>query len=114
MTATEPYEPSIDPAVGALADAILIPPFPGTTAPRWLLSALERGLAGVTIFGPNVTGDTRSLTASLRDAAAVEPVIAIDEEGGDVTRVAYATGSPYPGNLALGAVDDVALTSSVY
>lgn len=112
MTASP--QSSVDPSLGALADAILIPPFPGTTAPRWLLSALERGLAGVTFFGPNVTGDTRSLTASLRDAAAVEPVIAIDEEGGDVTRVAYATGSPYPGNLALGAVDDVALTSSVY
>jgi beta-N-acetylhexosaminidase len=79
-----------------------------------LLSALERGLAGVTFFGANVVGDTTSLTASLRGAAAVEPVTAIDEEGGDVTRVAYASGSPYPGNLALGAVDDVSLTRSVY
>jgi beta-N-acetylhexosaminidase len=114
MTALEPYEPSVDPAVGALADAILIPPFPGTTAPRWLLEALGRGLAGVTFFGPNVIGDTRSLTASLRAAAPVEPVIAIDEEGGDVTRVAYASGSPYPGNAALGAVDDVALTQAVH
>jgi beta-N-acetylhexosaminidase len=107
-------EPSIDPALGALADAILIPPFPGTTAPRWLLDALGRGLAGVTFFGSNVTGDTASLTASLRAATPVEPVIAIDEEGGDVTRVAYASGSPYPGNAALGAVDDVPLTRSVY
>src|SRR6185437_1660793 len=92
-------------------DAILIPPFHGTTAPRWLLNALGRGLAGVTFFGPNVVGDTPALTASLRAAA---PVIAIDEEGGDVTRVAYASGSPYPGNAALGAVDDVALTRDVY
>ena len=114
MTATEPYEPSIDPAVGALADAILIPPFPGTTAPRWLLNALGRGLAGVTFFGPNVVGDTPALTASLRAAAPAEPVIAIDEEGGDVTRVAYASGSPYPGNAALGAVDDVTLTQAVH
>ena len=114
MTALEPLEPSIDPALGALADAILIPPFPGTTAPRWFLDALGRGLAGVTFFGQNVTGDTQSLTASLRAAAPAEPVIAIDEEGGDVTRVAYASGSPYPGNAALGAVDDVALTRSVY
>jgi beta-N-acetylhexosaminidase len=37
-------------------------------------------------------------------------VIAIDEEGGDVTRVAYSDGSPSPGNAALGAVDDTALT----
>jgi beta-N-acetylhexosaminidase len=114
MTATEPLEPRLDPALAALADAILIPPFPGTTPPRWLLSALERGLAGVTFFGANVVGNTAALTATLRAAAPTEPVIAIDEEGGDVTRVAYGSGSPYPGNAALGAVDDVALTRSVY
>jgi len=44
MTALEPLEPSIDPALGALADAILIPPFPGTTAPPWVLEALSRNL----------------------------------------------------------------------
>ena len=114
MTALEPLEPSIDPALSALADAVLIPPFPGTTAPPWVLKALSRGLAGVTFFGPNVVGDTAALTATLRAAAPVEPVIAIDEEGGDVTRLAYASGSPYPGNAALGAVDDVSLTRSVY
>ena len=114
MTAIEPLEPSVDPALGALADAILIPPFPGTSAPPWVLEALSRGLAGVTLFGGNVVGDTAALTAALRAAAPAEPVIAIDEEGGDVTRVGYASGSPYPGNAALGAVDDVALTRSVY
>ena len=114
MTAIEPLEPSVDPALGALADAILIPPFPGTTAPPWVLEALSRGMAGVTLFGGNVVGDTAALTAALRAAAPTEPVIAIDEEGGDVTRVGYASGSPYPGNAALGAVDDVALTRSVY
>ena len=111
MTSTEPR---IDPALAALADAILIPPFPGTIAPLWLLRALGRGLAGVTFFGANVVGDTSALTAALRAAAPAEPVIAVDEEGGDVTRVAYASGSPYPGNAALGAVDDVALTQAVY
>jgi beta-N-acetylhexosaminidase len=114
MTALEPLEPSLDPALAALADAVLIPPFPGTTAPTWLLRALERGLAGVTLFGSNVVGDTAALTAALRAAAPAEPVLAIDEEGGDVTRVAYASGSPYPGNAALGAVDDVTLTRSVH
>jgi beta-N-acetylhexosaminidase len=98
-----------------LADAVLVPPFPGRSAPRWLLRALEKGLAGVTLFGPNVAGPEQlsGLTAALR-AAAPEPVIAIDEEGGDVTRLAHLTGSPYPGNAALGAVDDTALTRSVY
>jgi beta-N-acetylhexosaminidase len=107
-------EPTIDPKLASLADAILIPPFSGTTAPAWLLRALESGLAGVTLFGPNVIGDTATLTATLRAATPVEPVIAIDEEGGDVTRIGYATGSPYPGNAALGVVDDVALTRDVY
>jgi beta-N-acetylhexosaminidase len=111
MTSTEPR---IDPALAALADAILIPPFSGTTPPPWIRRALEQGLAGVTLFGPNVFGDTAALTGALRAAAAVEPVIAIDEEGGDVTRVAYAAGSPYPGNAALGEADDVALTRDVY
>ena len=105
-----------DPVLTRLADAILIPPFPGVTAPRWILSALSRGLAGVTLFGPNIATPSQvaALTGSLRGAAALDPVIAIDEEGGDVTRVAYADGSPYPGNAALGAVDDVSLTEAVY
>jgi beta-N-acetylhexosaminidase len=106
-----------DPVLGRLADGILIPPFPGLSAPGWLLRALERGLAGVTLFGPNISSSEQvsSLTAALRAAAAESlPVIAIDEEGGDVTRVAFADGSPYPGNAALGAVDDVSLTRAVY
>jgi beta-N-acetylhexosaminidase len=107
-------EPDIDPSLAALADAVLIPPFYGTTPPPWILDALSRGLAGVTLFGNNVTGDISHLTATLRAATGVEPVIAIDEEGGDVTRVGYAEGSPYPGNAALGVVDDVALTRDVY
>jgi beta-N-acetylhexosaminidase len=98
-----------------MADAILIPPFPGKHAPRWVLAALEGGLAGVTIFGPNIAGPQQlaALTAQLRSAGGL-PLVAIDEEGGDVTRIAHLTGSPYPGNAALGAVDDAALTAAVY
>ena len=106
-----------DPVLGRLAEAILIPPFPGLSAPGWMLDALGRGLAGVTLFGQNISAPDQvsALTAMLRSAApGDDPVIAIDEEGGDVTRVAYADGSPYPGNAALGAVDDVALTQAVY
>ena len=103
--------------LGRMADAILIPPFPGLSAPGWVLDALGRGLAGVTLFGQNISapGQVSALTGALRAAAAGDdPVIAIDEEGGDVTRVAYADGSPYPGNAALGAVDDMVLTQAVY
>ncbi|HEY8045713.1 MAG TPA: glycoside hydrolase family 3 N-terminal domain-containing protein [Streptosporangiaceae bacterium] len=106
---------SADPVLDRMADAILIPPFPGERAPRWVLSALERGLAGVTVFGPNIAGPEQlaRLTAQLRSAGGL-PLVAIDEEGGDVTRIAHLTGSPYPGNAALGAVDDVALTAAVH
>ena len=106
---------SADPVLERMADAILIPPFPGKHAPRWVLAALERGLAGVTIFGPNIAGPEQlaGLTAQLRSAGGL-PLVAIDEEGGDVTRIAHLTGSPYPGNAALGAVDDAALTAAVH
>ena len=106
-----------DPVLGRMADAILIPPFPGLSAPGWLLGALARGLAGVTLYGQNIAapGQVSALIAALREATAGDgPVIAIDEEGGDVTRVAFAEGSPYPGNAALGMVDDTALTRAVH
>jgi beta-N-acetylhexosaminidase len=108
-------ELTTDPALGRLADAVLIPPFGGRRAPDWIRRALRGGLAGVTLFGPNVhdRAQLTALTSSLRGAAA-EPVIAIDEEGGDVTRISHQTGSDYPGNAALGAVDDVTLTRAVY
>jgi beta-N-acetylhexosaminidase len=106
----------VESRLGQLVTAILVPPFPGTTPPAWLLRALEHGLAGVTLFGSNVDRPEQlaELTAVLRSATPAEPVIGIDEEGGDVTRLAHLTGSPYPGNAALGAVDDVRLTAAVY
>ena len=104
-----------DPELARLAEAVLIPPFSGHTPPPWILAALDSGLAGVTLFGPNVADPEQIalLTATLRSAAA-EPVIAIDEEGGDVTRVTYWSGSLYPGNAALGAIDDPGLTEQVH
>ena len=54
----------------------------------------------------------RALTDDLRSERP-DLLIAIDEEGGDVTRLEAATGSSYPGNGALGVVDDVELTERV-
>ncbi|PZG14133.1 glycoside hydrolase family 3 protein [Nonomuraea aridisoli] len=97
-----------------LAAGTLLVSFQGTTAPAWVLRELEQGLGGVTLFGWNVAdpGQVLELTTALRGAG--EPVISLDEEGGDVTRLAYHAGSPYPGNAALGAVDDVDLTRRIY
>ena len=97
------------------AGTVLQMGFDGTTAPAWVLRALSAGeLGGVVLFSRNL--ETPEQTAALCaqvHAAHPEALISIDEEGGDVTRLEIREGSSYPGNLALGRVDDVALTESV-
>ena len=51
----------------------------------------------------------RALTHTIRDAGP-RAVIAVDEEGGDVTRLHARDGSPVLGAAALGAADDLGLT----
>ncbi|MFJ9616888.1 glycoside hydrolase family 3 protein [Streptomyces noursei] len=94
--------------------AVLQPGFTGTTAPDWLLRRLDEGLATVALFGRNVHGPEQlaALSSRLRDVRG-DLLIAIDEEGGDVTRLEVRGGSSFPGNLALGAVDDTELTRAV-
>ena len=106
---------TIDTGLHRLALGTLLAAFSGTSAPEWTLGLLADGLAGYTLFGTNVAdaAQVSGLSAELR-AARADALIAIDEEGGDVTRLAHRTGSPYPGNAALGAVDDADLTRAVY
>ncbi|WP_042405364.1 glycoside hydrolase family 3 protein [Streptacidiphilus carbonis] len=94
--------------------AVLQPGFVGTTAPDWLLRHLGEGLGSVALFSRNVTDQQQlaALTAQLRGANP-DVLVAIDEEGGDVTRLEAGSGSSWPGNLALGAIDDPALTRDV-
>ncbi|MER5469705.1 glycoside hydrolase family 3 protein [Streptomyces sp. NPDC002935] len=93
---------------------VLQPGFTGTTAPDWLLRRLGEGLASVGLFGRNIASPDQlaALTAQLR-VERDDVLVAIDEEGGDVTRLEVRTGSSFPGNHALGAVDDVTLTEDV-
>ncbi|MEU1886449.1 glycoside hydrolase family 3 N-terminal domain-containing protein [Micromonospora rifamycinica] len=93
----------------------LLAAYPGPLPPDWAVELVADGLAGHTLFGTNVHDPARlaASTAALR-AARPDVLVAIDEEGGDVTRLAHATGSPYPGNAALGVVDDTALTRRIY
>jgi beta-N-acetylhexosaminidase len=99
-------------SVERLAAATIWPSFPGTAAPDWVLRWLERGLGGIVLFAYNTGPRLPELCARLREISATV-VLATDEEGGDVTRLEAERGSSYPGALALGAVDDVALTRDV-
>jgi beta-N-acetylhexosaminidase len=106
----------VDPESRRLALASLLLGFVGPTPPRWLLDALADGLGGVVLFGSNL-GDGRHverLTTRLRAAAGRDIVIALDEEGGDVTRLDTIRGSESPGAAALGYLDDVAATEEAY
>ncbi|WP_158600615.1 glycoside hydrolase family 3 protein [Tessaracoccus antarcticus] len=86
----------------------------GTGVPYWLLDLLGNGVAGVTIFGRNITpedpvGNLAGLARGLRHGRP-DLLIAIDEEGGDVTRLDAETGSMFLGQGSLGAIDDVDVT----
>jgi len=94
------------------AGAVLQAGFEGAAAPDWLRRRLGSGeLGGVALFGRNVR-DTAQLAALTGELRGLQPgvLVAIDEEGGDVTRLEVARGSSYPGNHALGSADDPGLT----
>ena len=97
-----------------LANAVLVPGFVGLAPPDWVLRRAGDGLAGVVLFARNVVDDAqvRALTDALH-AAGPTLLVAVDEEGGDVTRLETAGGSTHPGHLALGTVDDLVVTREV-
>ena len=106
---------AIDPGLRRLALRTLLPAFRGHTAPPWVVDLIGDGVGGYIIFGYNIVDQKQvsALTGQLRSARS-DILLSIDEEGGDVTRLAHGVGSPYPGNAALGAVDDVTLTERIY
>jgi beta-N-acetylhexosaminidase len=110
-------------ALEHMAAATLLASFAGPVVPEWLLRRVDDGLGGVCLFGSNLRSEIASpgssADAGVRAAANVSGalhavrssvVVALDEEGGDVTRLEAHVGSSVPGNAALGAVDDPALT----
>ncbi|WP_109508079.1 glycoside hydrolase family 3 protein [Nocardioides speluncae] len=101
-------------SVETAALTVLLPSFAGPSLPAEWAELLAEGLGGICLFGSNLTGDRDdvvALTAAIR-AAGPAALIAIDEEGGDVTRLHIRTGSPVLGAAALGAVDDLSLTAA--
>jgi beta-N-acetylhexosaminidase len=101
--------------IDRLVNACLLPGFAGgDVPPEWVHDALQDGLAGIVVYGTNLVDDGAigRIATSVREVAP-DALVGIDEEGGDVTRLDYLRGSAYPGNLALGIVDDVDLTYQV-
>jgi len=101
-----------DPVVEKLVDRVLLPGFEEPEPPEWLRRAAP-DLGGVVLYGQNLLRDTDAARLAALLHAESDVVLAVDEEGGDVTRLHYRNGSPTPGNYALGAADDVELTAAV-
>jgi len=89
----------------------MLPGFVGTSVPDWVAGAYAAGLRAVCLYGDNVV-DADQLAALCTQVRAALPdgLVAVDEEGGDVTRLHYRDGSPEPGNALLGRVDDLGRT----
>ncbi|MCU1509600.1 MAG: beta-N-acetylhexosaminidase [Glaciihabitans sp.] len=102
------------PEVAEPALGVLLAAFAGPALPESIAARLRLGLAGVCLFASNIESreQLRGLTTAIRRANPLA-LIAIDEEGGDVTRLYSDQGSPYPGNALLGRADDPAATEAV-
>jgi beta-N-acetylhexosaminidase len=100
--------------VRGLAGRVLLASFDGPTLPAWVRDRLEQGLGGICLYGTNIQTlqQIRDLDAAVH-AARPEALTALDEEGGDVTRLYYLQGSPHAGHAVLGRVDDESLTAAV-
>ena len=91
------------------------PGFGGTDIPEWIKPLLDNGLGSITLFGSN-TPTLESTHTLIQELRSYNPdlVIAIDEEGGDVTRLFVREGSRYPTPALLGKCDDDQLTYASY
>jgi beta-N-acetylhexosaminidase len=90
---------------------VLMASIEGTTLPQWAHGALAQGLGSIILFGYN-TPDPATAHDLAREIHEVsdQALVAIDEEGGDVTRLQADTGSSLPTAWSLGQVDDTSLT----
>lgn len=98
-------------SVEHLAHAVLFPSLGRPTVPRWVDGPLADSLGGFVLFGREATSadQLRRLTGDLK-ALAPGIHLAVDEEGGDVSRLEATGVITTPGNLALGRIDDLDLT----
>ena len=93
---------------------LLMPGFPGTEIPEWVKKYLSAGLKSIAIYGSNIENlnQLKALIADIRSYASGDLLVATDEEGGDVTRLEYTTGSSFSGNRRLGQTNNSEATAS--
>ena len=94
--------------------ATLMPGFAGPVLPGWLAAELAAGLGSVCLFSTNVVDPAQlvRLTTAIHEVSPAA-LVAMDEEGGDVTRLHHREGSLHPSAAYLGSLDDVAFTEAV-
>jgi len=106
-----------DATVADQAAGLVLFGFESTTAKDLPADLLARS-AGAILFRRNIknAGQLRALTdaiRSLRPADGTAPIIALDQEGGPVSRLA-GIGTTTPAAMALGAAADPSLTKTTY
>jgi beta-N-acetylhexosaminidase len=94
--------------------ARLLAAFDGLDLPGWLAVMLRDGLGGVTLFERNVASRDQlvELTEAIHQANPAA-IVAIDEEGGAITRLGRIHGADHPTARELGADHDVEVTFDV-
>ncbi|MBB5205633.1 beta-N-acetylhexosaminidase [Inhella inkyongensis] len=99
----------------ALAARLVMVDLPGTELDPDSLALLQRypSLRAVCLFRKNLAGfeGTRALCRALQQRVSAPALIAIDQEGGAVSRATFVPVAPSA--MALGAVDDLALTEQI-
>jgi beta-N-acetylhexosaminidase len=100
--------------IAALVDRCLMVSMTGARPSPRLVEWLGEGLGGILLYQLNIrdVNQTRQLCTELR-AAGTDLLIAADAEGGDNTPIYPGEVCPHPAHLALGALDDPAVTRSV-
>ncbi|MEV5967431.1 glycoside hydrolase family 3 N-terminal domain-containing protein [Kribbella sp. NPDC051952] len=94
-----------------LAHGVLFPALGRPKVPNWVGPRIDAGLGGFVIFGKDIVdGPQFQRLAAELHGLRDHVLLSIDEEGGDVSRLANLGGFSMPGNRALGELNDVELT----
>jgi len=106
----------MDTPVASLVHGVLLPSTRATKPPGWLLVALDAGSPGVMLCPENLGTPDAGFSDFIAAVHAVttSPLIASDEEGGEISRLYARTPNPYPGAASLGRHRDPRTVTAVF